>query len=208
MQIFSNKYLYMEDTEQDYCWSSWTSQPNTKQSASKFTSHEEGNLSLDFLLHVQKTLQYQQVFFAIFFLNYIKLLMRLAEITIKQETFWRTIQDNLLCLRQKYSVGNSLVWLSKCYQVTLRILTPAQDTQAIYHGRMRICANHTIWIQEIFNFKNNSWQILQVNLVRHSSLRWNYGNILENLWTPLWFLQNEKDFFFQRLIQFSLEQNN
>lgn len=64
MQIFSIKYLYMRDIEQDDCLSCWTSQPNRKYSASKFISHEEGNLSLDFLLHVQKALQYP--FFLLF----------------------------------------------------------------------------------------------------------------------------------------------
>lgn len=43
-------------------------------------------------------------------------------------------------------LSNALEHFSKYYPVALSILTPAQDTQAIYHGRMRICADHAIGI--------------------------------------------------------------
>lgn len=69
--------------------------------------------------------------------------------------------------------------VSKSNEV-VSILTPAQDTQTIYHGRVRVCANHAIGVQEILHVKNHSGQIFQVHLVRHSSLGWNYGNILKN----------------------------
>lgn len=71
------------------------------------------------------------------------------------------------------------------------ILTPAQDPQAIYHGRVWVGANHAIGVQQILHVKNHAGQILQIHLVRHSSLRWNYRNILKNFWTPLSFFQKE-----------------
>lgn len=88
------------------------------------------------------------------------------------------------------------------------ILTPAQDPQAIYHGRVWVCANHAIGVQQILHVKNHAGQILQVHLVCHSSLRWNYRNILKNFRTPLSFFQKESKstaLFFSYI--YSLEQN-
>jgi len=57
-----------------------------------------------------------------------------------------TEPETTLGSRKKVFFSNASVSLSNCCQVTVSILTPAQDTQAIYHGCMRICANHAIWI--------------------------------------------------------------
>lgn len=46
-------------------------------------------------------------------------------------------------------------------------LTPAEDTQAIYHGGVGVCAHQAVRVEVPLIVKHHSGQVLQVDLVNY-----------------------------------------
>merc|ERR1719270_768348 len=63
--------------------------------------------------------------------------------------------------------------------------TPSNNSEAIDHGGVTICADHAVWIQQSVFVETNSCKILQVDLVNDARSRRNYQHVLECLSAPL-----------------------
>lgn len=71
-----------------------------------------------------------------------------------------------------------------CSQYTA-VHTPAKHPQAIYHGGVRVSANHAVWIVVAILIHHHSCQVLQVHLVDDPRAWRNNPQVFKSLRAPL-----------------------
>lgn len=64
-------------------------------------------------------------------------------------------------------------------------LTPAYDSEAVDHGRMRVGADQAVWIEQAIVVEHDSRQVLEIDLMHDSRSRRNYQHVLKRLRAPL-----------------------
>ena len=65
------------------------------------------------------------------------------------------------------------------------MLTPADDAQTVDHGRVRVCSNETVGIDETVHVEDDATETFQVHLVDDAGTRRHDQDVLQCLRSPL-----------------------
>jgi len=63
--------------------------------------------------------------------------------------------------------------------------TPADDTETVDHGRVRVSANHRVGVDEAISDESDTGEPLKIDLVHDTIARWHDSEVLKGLFSPL-----------------------